>query len=563
MSLYRIHIQQRVRTMTTLTKLLEPYTPKTQTWIVSAGIDLYERSKTLHPDHSQSAISTTSTTSPPSAISYTTKHYLDEIDCLRTQFEEAKQYYTQRIQEEYTRGRQEEQARHQTRQEQLQQDIDKLQEELTDTRRESRENREKGYKEGQAYSNNQLQELTRSLASLKEERDTLHENYQSLSQKLLTSRQEIASQLHQQYDMETTRLRKEIEQEKEEKREIMTMRDQMIQNRISLLQHEYTTQVDEMTSTIHTLEKQITRYQELYEATGKGIEYEKVMITRMEEYNHQFLGNQWHIQHVGQVKGGGKGDIQLIHRELGVRVIIDVKNKNDVGKSDIQKFIHDVETLENQCDIGMLIARGRIFTKRLYHMEQPKEKLHMYISNFKPDQIGLLFTSLDMACEKWRNGQQEMNMDEYREHLWSLFLFFRKQHDQALREVDKMKAQMTDIGNIYYKWFHANIELDMEATKKTQAQATQSTQPGPMFSVDTDKQSSGPSHLPSSSLGSLPSLDELETTCDKVIGRRSKYVMMYTDQGQTRLHYFRGNSARQKKQTVLHQKGIATDLFDM
>lgn len=570
MSMNRFLIQ-RYSTMNTIHKLLDSYSVKTQHWIVSAGIDLYERSKTiLHDTHTEDSDHT------PLSVP---QHHIDEITHLRNQLNEMRDYYKQVVHEEYTRGRQEEQSRYQTRQEQLQQDIHTLQEELSQTRRETMENREKGYKEGLDESQRKLQDITHTLASLKEERDTLHQHNQSLSQKLITSRQEIASHLHEQHENELTRLRTEIEQEKQEKREILCMREQMIEKQTALLQQQYTTQVNDMQATIQGMESQIQRYQELYEATGKGIEYEKLVVSRMEEYNHQYLGNQWHIQHVGQLKGGGKGDIQLVHRELGVRVILDLKNKNEVGKLDIQKFIKDVETTENQCDIGMLIARGRIFTKRLYHVEQPKDKLHMYISNFKTDQIGFLFTSLDMACEKWRTHQKDMNMDEYRQHLFSLFLFFRKQHDMCLREVDKMKAQMTEIGDKYYKCFNTTIELDMDANKK-QTSSTGNTVTTnttntiqPLLVVDTSQNSTSvptPSSTHTSTTEMINdldtahmSLDTLETTCTQVVGKRSKYAIVYDTQDGKKLHYFRGDSTRQKKIQSLQQKGIQPTILDV
>lgn len=562
--------------MNSINKLLEPYSTKTQQWIVSSGIELYERSKTIPQDiHLNES-------HPPKE---STQHYQDEIARLRNQFDEMRIYYKQIIQDEYNRGRQEEQTRYQTIHEQLQQDIHSLQEELTQTRRENRENREIGYKEGQCYSEQKQQELISSLQFIKQERDTLNEKNQQLSQKLVSSRQEIAEQLHQHHQNELTRLRTEIEQEKQEKREILTMREQMIQHQTSLLQQQYTTQVNEMNKTIQTMESQIQRYQELYEATGKGIEYEKLVVSRMEDYNHQYLGNQWHIQHVGQLKGGGKGDIQLVHRELGVRVMIDLKNKNEVGKQDIQKFLKDVETTENQCDIGMLITRGRIFTKRLYHVEQPKDKLHMYISNFKTDQIGMLFTSLDMACEKWHNQHKDMNLDEYRKHLCSLFLFFRKQHDLSQREVDKMKTQMNEIGDKYYKCFHVNIELDMDANKKNKLhEPIQSQQPHepsnktskpsktskPCLTVDTSQtntdidsteQEEKEQKADHTEPTPFTSLEQLETTC-QVIGKRSKYAIVYEKQGNKKLHYFRGDSVRQKKIQTLHQQGIQSTIID-
>lgn len=579
MSLNRFLIQ-RWNTMTTVHKLLEPYSVKTQHWIVSTGIDLYERSKTiLHESHDTSqyashGILLDKESESIHTQSHTPQHYIDEIEHLRRQLEETRTYYTQFVHDEYTRGRQEEQSRHQPLQEQLQQDIHMLQEELSRTRRENMENREKGYKEGLDESQRKLQELTQTLASLKEERDTLHETHQTLSQKLITSRQEIASHLHEQHETELTRLRTEIDHEKQEKREILGMREQMIEKQTALLQHQYTTQVEQMQATIQGMESQIQRYQELYEATGKGIEYEKLVVSRMEEYNHQYLGNQWHIQHVGQLKGGGKGDIQLVHRELGVRVILDLKNKNEVGKLDIQKFIKDIETTENQCDIGMLIARGRIFTKRLYHVEQPKDKLHMYISNFKTDQIGFLFTSLNMACEKWRTHQKDMNMDEYRQHLFSLFLFFRKQHDMCLREVDKMKAQMTEIGDKYYKCFNTTIELDMDANKKqtssTGNTATTNTTNTiqPLLVVDTSQNSTSmptPTHpeVINDLNTAQMSLHTLETTCHQVVGKRSKYAIVYDTQDGKKLHYFRGDSMRQKKIQSLQQKGIHPTILDV
>jgi len=62
MSLNRLLIQ-RLNTMNTIQKLLEPYSTKTQHWIVSSGIELYERSKTIPETILHSTDSTDSTDS--------------------------------------------------------------------------------------------------------------------------------------------------------------------------------------------------------------------------------------------------------------------------------------------------------------------------------------------------------------------------------------------------------------------------------------------------------------------------------------------------------------------
>lgn len=500
-----------------ITQLLEPYSPPTQEWIVNTGIEVYERSQTLEYS-SSSAIQP-----EPHSI----QHYLDEIAHLRTQLDTARTHYQQSVQSQYLLGRQEEHQTQQTLIDRLQQELSSLQEENARVRREMRETREKGYKEGQQSMTFQLDELTQSLDRVRSERTQLLETRE---QELYKMKMDYADQL--------TYLRQEVEREKREKREIYELRDQLVQETTSRIHDQYTSQLKDMKQHVETMETQIQRYQELYEATNKGIEYEKLITTRMEEYNHTHLGNQWDIQHVGQITGGGKGDIQLVHRMLGVRVLIDLKNKNEVGKQDIQKFLCDVENTDNQCDIGMLIARGRIYTKRLFHMEQPKDKPHIYISNFKVDHIGMLFSSLDMACEQWQQHQSAMNMDDYRKHLKNLYIFFRRQRDQTIRETEKMKTKMTEIGDDYYKHFKQNIELDMEQEKKTTTTANHTL----VIETAVDGE-------PTQSLAML------EKTSD-VIGKRTKYALLYTEGGKQKLQYFRGNHARQKKKSLLHSRNI-------
>lgn len=525
--------------------LLKPYTHPQQQWIVSTGIYLFEQAKPIHrASHAQDAQDI-----PHPQDSQDT--HAQQLRTLETTHATALSQLRQQVETSFQQGKETEQAR--TRYQ-----VESLQHQLDSARKTIQEIRESAYKDGQQSILYKVTDMEQTIHSLKSERDQLDQSRRELTTKLVTERQALVAQLQTQYESQfrerIDQLRTELAQEKQDKHEIVAMRQEMLDQTRTHLEQQYQTHQSSLEQTIQSLESQVQRYQDLYESTGKGIEYEKVVFDKMLEYNDKHLGNQWEITHVGQMSGGGKGDILMTHRHLGTRVLIDLKNKNEVGKQDIQKFLKDVQDPTNKCDIGLLIARGRIYTKQPYHVDHVNNQAHMYMANFKIDHIGMIFTSLDMACEWQKTHNTAFNKEEYRNHLHSMYTFFQSQQKSMMREADKMSTKMTEVGDLYFSEFSAQIEMDIRETKeRKQNHAQQHTQNAQnaqvLCSISTDNAHA--SHMSHTS-HTMNDLEEGRT----VVGKRSKHILLYVEKGEPKTHYFRGKSEMKKKQDKLSKQQI-------
>lgn len=422
---------------------------------------------------------------------------------------------------------------------------------------------EKAYKDGMNTNLSRLDEQKQELDQIKQLKSRLEQEREELSKKIAYIRDETIQKVEQQYKNELSQLQERIQQERQDKEKMFELK-QMVANETLRNENEKNQfRLAQLEQELEQSKQQIDEYKKLYESSTKGIQFEKIIMEKMEEYNHRHLGNVWTISHVGQIQGGQKGDIQLFHKELDIRVLIDLKNKKTVDKNDILKFLNDVNKEDNQCQIGLLVATGRIWNKRLFDLEN-ENKINVYMSNFTVDQVGILFTSLELAIERWNATKKDVDIYKYRMKLQYLHQFFKRQLDVLKREMDKIRGEMTTIENEYYTLFKVHIDIDKHSSdkqlkekskKSTTTNSTNSTN-STIFCVETEPESvKDTTH---SFSYDDKSLDSLESQYNDIKGTRSNYAIAYIhpDTNQSILQYFSCKASKTRRINHLKKEGI-------
>jgi hypothetical protein len=343
------------------------------------------------------------------------------------------------------------------------------------------------------------------------------------------------NQLKRQYENLSTRVY-EIREEEYKKGEIKAAEYKQAlfaeRQRLDKLVSTFQTETDrQVASNTASLKKQIAElevknkwYYSLYEDKSKGKNYEEELYPKMLDYNDKHQNSVWNITHVGSVLSE-KTDFHFRHKDLGVVILIDTKNNlptNPVVST--AEFERDIIRKETNAIGGIMLANGHISCKKQFEINKIQEKYLVYVSDFERNNIGYIFSLLDMIIEMSRSVDPTCNKTTLRRILLDDY----KREQSTLDNIERMrKISQKNIDAIvsdYKLYFNEDIEM---GSKSEEVQAS---------SVRVKEKTSS----------DIIDFDVIEQGRN-VIGHRSKYYLEYG----TTIQYFKNNYARNHKMKSL------------
>ena len=210
---------------------------------------------------------------------------------------------------------------------------------------------------------------------------------------------------------------------------------------------------------ITELETKNNEYYKRYEKQTKGKYYETdLLMPAFEEYNDKHLDNRWEITHVGDV--ARKTDFIFKDKHTKKMVMIDSKNNNErkVGTTDMEKFRRDIFHELSFAVGGIMIANGKIGTKKSYELNEDGGKILVYISNFHLENVGMIFSQLDIIIDLTTTNSEsaftsevlKRNMKEYYKNDLAIFHNIERQKKQ----IDK---NLITLATNYNQMFNEDI----------------------------------------------------------------------------------------------------------
>lgn len=278
-------------------------------------------------------------------------------------------------------------------------------------------------------------------------------------------------------------------------------------------------------------ENKLKDLQTKYTNSSKGIEYEKIIYNEIEEHNNNKLGNIWDITHIGQTIAH-KGDIFICHKDNGKKIMIDCKNHDCVPKEHREKFISDFESCSP--DLAIMISRGTISTKKNYEVNFKEGKKLIYISNYPTGNPGYIFSIIE--CELDLNNIDEtIDINNYKLFLEENYNESKKLQDTLIKQIDILKNRIKTIKDNYLKKFKIDIDIELSNNKKVKQSKEEKNTITPLKYEELEKRR-------------------------YIIGKRSKHYLLYDDNGNPTIQYFRDATSKEKKEETLKKKNSKLEI---
>ena len=312
-----------------------------------------------------------------------------------------------------------------------------------------------------------------------------------------------------------------------------------------------TAKTDHLNKKIAELESKNKWYYSLYEDKSKGKNYEEELYPKLLDYNDTHLNSIWQITHVGSVLSE-KTDFHFRHKDMNMVVLLDTKNNlptNPVVST--AEFERDVLRKETNAIGGVMLANGNIACKKRFEINKVQQKTLVYVSSYDRNNIGFLFSLLNMIVEMSRGASQSLEHDgssaaaasaaatatasaiaAFRELLISEYKREQSNLDNAERLRKSAQKSMDTILSEFETHFPGE---DIEMAAKSDEVTASSVRIKPKTSTDI--------------------IDYTVLEKDRtVIGQRSKYYLEYG----TTIQYFKNNYARNQKVKSLDQQVVIT-----
>ena len=309
-----------------------------------------------------------------------------------------------------------------------------------------------------------------------------------------------------------------------------------------------TAKTEHLNKKIAELETKNKWYYSLYEDKSKGKNYEEELYPKLLDYNDAHLNSIWHITHVGSVLSE-KTDFHFRHKDMNMVVLLDTKNNlptNPVVST--AEFERDVLRKETNAIGGVMLANGNIACKKRFEINKVQQKTLVYVSSYDRNNIGFLFSLLDMIVEMARGASQSLEHDgsstastaaaasamtaAFRELLISEYKREQSNLDNAERLRKSAQKSIDAILSEFETHFPGE---DIEMAAKSDEVTASSARIKPKTSTDI--------------------IDYTVLEKDRtVIGQRSKYYLEYG----TTIQYFKNNYARNQKVKSLEQQVVIT-----
>ena len=295
------------------------------------------------------------------------------------------------------------------------------------------------------------------------------------------------------------------------------------------------TETKYLSDKIAELETKNNEYYKRYEKQTKGKYYEKdLLMPAFEEYNETYLDNRWEITHVGDV--ARKTDFIFKDKNTKKMIMIDSKNNNErkVGTSDMEKFKRDIFHELSFAVGGIMIANGKIGTKKSYELNEEGGKILIYISNFHLENVGMIFSQLDIIIDLTTNKSEsaftneilKRNMKEYYKNDLAIFYNLERQKKQ----IDK---NLIVLATNYNQMFNEDILLAIKEEE------------GVKENTEDDKEKWIKENL-CMELSEEMNLGRIKK------GVASDYVLYYEVDNKKYVHYFKTDASRKTKITQLY-----------
>jgi hypothetical protein len=302
-----------------------------------------------------------------------------------------------------------------------------------------------------------------------------------------------------------------------------------------------TAKTEHLNKKIADLESKNKWYYSLYEDKSKGKNYEEELYPKLLDYNDTHLNSIWQITHVGSVLSE-KTDFHFRHKDMNVVILLDTKNNlptNPVVST--AEFERDVLRKETNAIGGVMLANGNIACKKRFEINKVQQKTLVYVSSYDRNNIGFLFSLLDMIVEMARGSSQSLEHDglssaaataamtaAFRELLISEYKREQSNLDNAERLRKSAQKSMDAILSEFETHFPGE---DIEIAAKSDEVTASSVRIKPKTSTDI--------------------IDYTVLEKDRtVIGQRSKYYLEYG----TTIQYFKNNYARNQKVKSLEER---------
>jgi hypothetical protein len=287
-----------------------------------------------------------------------------------------------------------------------------------------------------------------------------------------------------------------------------------------------TAKTEHLLKKITELETKNKWYYSLYEDKSKGKNYEEELYPKLLDYNDTHLNSIWQITHVGSVLSE-KTDFHFRHKDTNVVVLLDTKNNlptNPVVST--AEFERDVLRKETNANGGIMLANGNIACKKRFEINKIQQKIMVYVSLFERDNIGFIFTLLDMIVEMSRGSSLEHGTSIAAvEALRALLIADYKREQSNLENAERLRrTAQKSIDAILSEFETHFLGEDIEMAAKPDEVSASSARIKPKTSTDI--------------------IDYAALEKDRVvIGQRSKYYLEYG----TTIQYFKNNYARNQK----------------
>ena len=334
---------------------------------------------------------------------------------------------------------------------------------------------------------------------------------------------ELEKKSNQKIDEKVAYYEEKLEKVDNDRRELIAMFEINVKNRVSTTIEAYKKQIEE-------LEKKNKYYYDLYIAKEKGNNYENEIGNLLNEYNEKYFNNVWRISHVGQLISS-KGDYNMYHKDKKCNILLDMKNNlahKPVSNIDIDKFKKDVLREESNFIAGIMVANNNICTKRCFDMEKLDDRDLLYVSNFDKGNIGFLYTILNMIIERMDEKDEKMDENDIKKLIKEQYSIFENLLAIKTREKKKIEANMEELLNKYKRYFKDDLELELKNKKIASG--------GHQIEVET-----------------IVNFEEMEKG-RKIVGKRSKYWLLYEKKGEKVIQYFQSNHTKNKKMKKLGKK---------
>lgn len=327
---------------------------------------------------------------------------------------------------------------------------------------------------------------------------------------------------------ESERFNSQLEFYKNQIKNLSEERLSLIRTFDEIKNKEIVQKTNELRENIEELKNENNYYKKLYVEKSKGTFYENELFPRMEEYNDTKLNNKWRILHVGS-SCSSKCDFHFQNKDTGEIILIDTKNNEKhsmVRSTDIDKFINDVNKIGNSAIGGILIANNQISKKKNFEMNIVNKKILIYISNFNFENVGFIFSMLDLICQQSKTVKSSFDEETIKNNFIESYKFSVDRYNNLLLEKRKYENEMDQMKTKYFTLFNDDLELVYKGIDKLVENVKNKT------NKDVTTQ--------------IVDFEKLEKGC-KVIGKRTKYYLEYESNGTKYLQYFQNNYPKNKK----------------